>query len=124
MTIRTLCAAALIFLAGVAWAEDRPPDAVEIDPDVHHVMMENEHVRVLRAISEPGTTSPMHSHHALVLVSLGTARFKLRTLEGEETIVDLHPGQVMWMDEGTSHAWELLAGEQNVIAVEVKSARK
>ena len=99
------------------------PDAVVIDPDVHHVVMENDHVRVFEARATAGTRSPMHSHPPLVLVSIGSARGKLTLPGGEQQILDLRPGTVIWL-ENPEHSWELLAGELHVVAVEVKSARE
>jgi quercetin dioxygenase-like cupin family protein len=99
-----------------------PRDAVAVDPTHHNVILENDHVRVLEAIVSPGARSAMHTHPPLVGVSLGTARLRMTAPDGAVTIFDLHPGQVFWID-GTEHAWELLAGQAHVVAVEVKAAR-
>jgi predicted NUDIX family NTP pyrophosphohydrolase len=64
----------------------------------------------------------MHSHPPLLLVSLGTARVRFTYPDGKTQILDLRPGAVFWID-GVEHAWELLAGEVNVVAVEVKAAK-
>jgi hypothetical protein len=65
----------------------------------------------------------MHTHPSLVLVSVGAARAKLTFPDGKSSILDLRPGQVLWL-ENPEHSWELLAGELHVVAVEVKSAQK
>ena len=116
-----------LFLLGLclqASADERAPDAVEIDPDVHHVLIDNEHVRVFRAIASAGANSPMHSHPPFVLVSLGQARLRMNLPDGETVIFDLMPGEVMWLEDGLEHAWEMLSGEAHVVAIEVKSAAK
>jgi quercetin dioxygenase-like cupin family protein len=105
-----------------AWAQ-RSRDAVAIDPDVHHVVLENEHVRVFEAKAAPGRKSPMHTHPSLVLVSVGTARVKATFPDGKTSILDLRPGQVLWL-ENLEHSWELLSGDLHVVAVEVKSAAR
>jgi quercetin dioxygenase-like cupin family protein len=105
-----------------ALAEERAPDSVEIHPDVHHVLLENEHVRVFRALAAAGDTSPMHSHPPFVLISLGQARLRLTMPDGESVIFDLLPGDVRWLGDGLEHSWEVLSGEVHVVAVEVKSA--
>ena len=97
-------------------------DATIAAPEAHAVVMENEHVRVISGLASPGHKSPMHSHPPLVLISLDTARIKVTNSDGTEVIVNLRPGTVLWSD-GAEHSWELLAGEINVIAVEVKSAK-
>lgn len=96
-------------------------DAVAVDPDVHNVLLENDHVRVFDARAAKGRKSPMHSHPPFVFVSLGTARLSMTLADGKNVIFDTYPGQVLWM-ENAEHAWELLSGEVQVIAVEVKSA--
>lgn len=98
-------------------------DAVAVDPDVHNVILENDHVRVFDARAGKGRKSPMHSHPGFVFVSLGTARLNMALPDGKNVIFDTYPGQVMWMDN-VEHAWELLSGEVQVIAVEVKSAAR
>lgn len=109
-------------IAAALAAAQKPPDAVVIDPDVHHVVMENEHVRVFEARAAAGARSPMHSHPTFVLVSIGSARVKLTLPGGETQILDLRPGTVLWL-ENAQHSWELLAGELHAVGVEVKSAQ-
>ena len=111
------------FCIGVAAASAQTaPDSTVVDPDVHQVVLENEHVRVLQALAPAGTKSPMHSHPPLLLVSLGTARVRITYPDAKTQNLDLRPGTVFWID-GVEHSWELLAGEVNVVAVEVKSAK-
>ena len=96
-------------------------DAVEVDPTHHHVILENPKVRVFEVMAERGDKSPMHSHRPLVAVSLGKGRLRMATPDGKSSIFDLHPGQVIWM-ENVEHSWELLAGEVHLVAVEPKGA--
>lgn len=122
MLIRTFISCALwLGMVGAVVADDSR-DAVIVDPDVHNVVLENEHVRVFEGIAAPGATSPMHTHPPFLLVSIGSARLKLTLPDGETAIVDLRPGQVLWLD-GAEHSWELLGGNLHAIGVEVKSAK-
>ena len=98
-------------------------DAVAVDPDVHHVLLENDHVRVFDARAAKGRKSPMHSHPPFAFVSLGTARMSLALPDGKNVIFDTYPGQVIWMEDA-QHSWEILSGEAHVIAVEPKSAQR
>jgi hypothetical protein len=114
-----------LFLLGSSWsilAEERAPDSVEIHPEVHHVLLDNDHVRVFRALASAGDTSPMHSHPPFVLISLGQARVRMTLPDGNTAIFDLLPGDVHWLGDGAQHAWEVLSGDIHVVAVEVKSA--
>lgn len=98
-------------------------DAVAVDPDVHHVLFENDQVRVFDARAAKGRKSPMHSHPPFAFISLGTARLSLTLPDGKNVIFDTYPGQVIWM-ENAQHSWEILSGEAHVIAVEPKSAQR
>lgn len=115
----------LVLLLGVGLATafaQKAKDATIVDPDVHQVVFENDHVRVLEARAAPGRKSPMHSHPPMLIVSIGSARVKFTFPDGKSQIMDLRPGMVLWID-GVEHSWELLAGDVHVIAVEVKSAQ-
>lgn len=115
--------AGVTFVLGAANATDTARDAVIADPDHHLVVMENDHVRVIEARAGLGATSPMHSHSDYVLVSLASTRLKLTMPDGQQSVVDVRPGQVLWM-ENAQHGWEILAGELHAVAIEVKSAAR
>ena len=106
--VRLTALAALVLCAASAGAQN-VQDATIVDPDVHTVMLENDQVRVLRAMAAHGYKSPMHSHPPLVIVSLGTGRVQFTLPDGKQQILDLYPGLVLWIP-GIVHSWELLAG--------------
>jgi len=123
--MRARVTALLAFCLGVGLATavaQKSKDSTVVDPDVHQVVFENDHVRVLEARAAHGAKSPMHSHPPLLIVSIGSARIKFTSPEGTKQILDLRPGMVVWLD-GVEHSWELLAGEIHVVGVEVKSAQ-
>ena len=92
-----VAAAAFVLGIGFALAADEIRDATVSDPDVHQVVLENEHVRVFEAMAAPGHKSPMHSHPPLVIVSLGTARARITGTDGKSQILTLRPGKVLWL---------------------------
>jgi quercetin dioxygenase-like cupin family protein len=114
----------LLLQAAAVTAADETRDAVVVDPDVHQVVLENEHIRVFEGMASPGTTSPMHTHPPFLLISLDTARVKMTLANGEDVMLDLRPGEILWLEDGFEHAWELLAGNLHAIGVEVKSAAR
>jgi hypothetical protein len=124
MRILMLAVTAGLFVGAGAAAADRAEDAVVLDPDSHVVVFENEHVRVIENFSGFGkSSSPTHSHNSMVVVSLEKTRLKM-TVPGEAPfILDLRPGQALWL-ENAEHSWEILAGQLHVVAIEVKSAAK
>lgn len=115
--------AMLLATASLTAAAQGAPDAVAVDPAHHHVLFENDHVRVFRALASPGARSPMHSHPPFVFVGLATARLRLATPTATGVIFDVSPEQVLWM-ENAEHSWEMLAGQAHVVAVEVKAAKR
>jgi len=62
--VRMSCACVAL-LATLAGCESEPPpayDAVAVAPESHQVLVENDDVRVLRVVVEPGATEPPHVH--------------------------------------------------------------
>ena len=113
----------LFFSAGAATALAQDArDAVALDPTHHHVILENNHVRIFEVLAAPGDTSPMHTHPPLVVIGLDKARLRMKTPDGSTSIFDLNPGQVLWL-ENVEHSWELLSGLVHGFGVEVKAAR-
>ena len=120
--ILRLVLAVFLISASVAFAQaDEIQDATIAAPEAHSVVFENEHVRVISAIASAGHKSPLHSHPPLVVISMGTARAKITNADGTGGIINVRPGTVFWGDSA-AHEWELLAGEIDIIAVEVKAA--
>jgi len=105
-------------------AEQMQGDAVSVDPDTHHVILENPHVRVFEGRASHGMKSPMHAHPPTILVSLAGGRIKFTTPDGKSSIHDFSPGKVLWFADGATHSWEFHSGDARVIAIEVKAARK
>jgi quercetin dioxygenase-like cupin family protein len=97
-------------------------DSATADPEAHHVLFENPHVRVFEGRTSGGRKSPMHSHPPSLFVSLDWMRLKLTLPDGKTVIHDFSPNQVLWFGDGAEHSWEALAGSGRVIAIEVKSA--
>ena len=58
-------------------------DAVATDPDAHHLLFENSHVRVFEGRTSIGRRSPMHSHPPSAMVSLDWMRLKLTLPDGK-----------------------------------------
>jgi hypothetical protein len=97
-------------------------DAAKVDPEAHHVLFENPHVRVFEGRTSIGRKSPMHSHPPMLLISLDWIRLKLTMPDGKTGVHDFSPSGVQWLGDGGTHAWEAIAGGGRVIAIEVKAA--
>ena len=81
-----LAIALVIGFSAAAFAQE-PGDAVSVDPDVHNLILENEHFRVFDARASRGTKSPMHSHPPRVLISVGKTRLRMTMPDGKTDIL-------------------------------------
>lgn len=101
---------------------DHAPDATDVDPIGHHIVFENEHVRILEVRNQSGQQLAMHSHPPRVVVPLGPYRMRSVDSTGAASTVDRRPGEAIWVEQ-EEHEAEILIGPTHVIEIEVKSAR-
>jgi hypothetical protein len=80
-------------------------DALQVAPNVYKVVFENERVRVLGFVTEPGQKWPVHSHPDSVAVSLSD--YSVRNIIPGQAPTDRHSklGDVRWIS-ATSHIGE------------------
>lgn len=72
-------------------------DPTSTDPELYHVVFENERVRVLEYRDQPGEATHPHSHPDSVMVTL--SGFKRRLRSGQKEVdVELPAFQVRWLD--------------------------
>ncbi|HEX5728197.1 cytoplasmic protein [Microbacterium sp.] len=71
-------------------------DPVTTNPAHYRTMFENEFVRVLEYIDDPGDTTTPHVHPNSVMVTLTDFQRRLRTGAGERD-VDIAAHQAMWV---------------------------
>lgn len=91
------------------------------NPDLYHVVMENERVRVLEYRDRPGNRTTPHAHPDSVMITLSA--FRRRLIDGDRTAeIDLEPGLVRWLG-AQIHAGENIGDtETHVIFVELKES--
>jgi beta-alanine degradation protein BauB len=94
-------------------------DPVQTDPDLYHLVFENERVRVLEYRDSPGDRTHPHRHPDSVMVTLSSFSRRLHA-GGRELDVDLPAGQARWLD-AQEHAGENIgSSETHTIFVELK----
>lgn len=95
-------------------------DAITIAPDVYHVVLENDHVRILEVRGTPGTKTGLHTHPAQVAVALTDACYRFTGPDGRSFDATLSAGDTMYLDP-VEHSTEIL-GEpgSRVLLVELK----
>lgn len=94
-------------------------DPVRTNPNLYSTVFENERVRVLRYIDQPGDLTKPHDHPDSVMITLSTFDRRLHH-EGGEVDVHMENGLIRWLD-AQRHAGENIGTtETNVIFVELK----
>lgn len=71
-------------------------DPVTTNPDHYRLLWENERVRVLEYLDEPGTETTPHDHPDTVMVTLSDFRRRL-VAGGTEVDVELTSGRAVWL---------------------------
>jgi oxalate decarboxylase/phosphoglucose isomerase-like protein (cupin superfamily) len=100
-----------------AWAQD----AAVVTPKVVKVKLDNEHVRVLEAISNPGDKEGMHSHPANVVYVVAGGKLRISTPDGKTNVLDLKTGDVLYRAPVTHAAENIGTTKVDVIIVELKT---
>ena len=97
------------------------PDPLETDPDLYHLLFENDEVRVIEYRDEPGDRTTPHQHPGSVMYTLSSFRRRLHT-EGTARDVELSAGTVHWLPPQI-HAGENIGDTPtHVLFVEIKRA--
>lgn len=95
-------------------------DPVKVASKTYSVVFENDQVRVLRGVLNPGDKTPPHDHPATIVIPLseGAARF---TVDGKSQEVKMADGAPLWVG-AEKHAVENIGKiKTEVIIVELKS---
>jgi beta-alanine degradation protein BauB len=98
------------------------PDPTVTDGDKYHVLLENDHVRVLRYQDKPGAKTQPHYHAEFVLYALSAFRRRLSFPDGTIKERDFKPGDVIWMPEQVHTGENTGTTDTDVIIVENKLA--
>ena len=95
-------------------------DAVKVAPHAYKVLEENDRVRVLEYRGTPGMKTDMHSHPAVVAISISGGKFKFTLPDGQSMEIELQGGQAMYMDASEHGIENAGTTEAHVILVELK----
>jgi beta-alanine degradation protein BauB len=98
-------------------------DPTRTDPDKYKVIFENERVRVLEYIDEPGQTTSPHRHPDSLMYTLSSFDRRLVGENGETRDVSLEPGEVRWLDAQTHSGENIGQTQTHVLFVELREPR-
>ena len=98
-------------------------DPVLTNPDHYSVVFENDHVRVLEYVDQPGDRTTMHAHPDSVMYTLSSFRRRLYSEDGRSRDVELSSGTAGWLPAQRHAGHNVGPGETHVIFVELKQPR-
>lgn len=114
-----LAVSGLLVLAGSRTAPAQDP--VVVNAKTVHVKLENDRVRVLEAVLQPGEKEQVHSHPAYVtyVIAGGTVRNHFADGKAAESV--LETGDVLYRDPVTHWAENIGTTPIHLILVELKN---
>lgn len=98
------CGGAVV-AAAWSWAQAPWRDPLQVAPDHYTVRLENERVRVLEGVDQPGESIAMHDHPDTVMVALAPFERRLTLGNGRVIQTASRAGDVRWLP-AQSHAGE------------------
>jgi quercetin dioxygenase-like cupin family protein len=93
-------------------------DAATVTPKVVKVKLENDRVRVLEFISDPGDKEGWHSHPAFVVYFVTGGTLRINTADGKSNVDEFKPGDIRYR-EPVTHTTENI-GETRLHAIIVE----
>ena len=113
---------ALLFAALAVEAPAQDPAVV--NGKTIRVRVDNERVRVLEAVLQPGDREQRHSHPASVYYVVEGGTMRNHAVDGTTTEVDLQAGQVVYREPLTHWAENIGTTTVRIVLVELKDAAK
>ena len=97
-------------------------DPVETNPELYHVVFENDRVRVLEYRDTPGAGTTPHQHPDSVMVTLSSFRRLLRS-NGNEVETEIGAASARWLDAQDHSGHNIGDTDTHVMFVELKEPR-
>jgi quercetin dioxygenase-like cupin family protein len=76
-------------------------DTAVVNAEMEHVRLENERVRAIEGILQPGDKEQVHSHPAFVTYVIAGSKVRNHFSDGRVVEVELKTGEVLWRDPQT-----------------------
>jgi quercetin dioxygenase-like cupin family protein len=95
-------------------------DAAKVSPTIVKVKFENERVRVLETISNPGDKEGWHSHPANIVYVVDGGKLRISTPDGKSNDVEFKAGDTLYRAAVTHSAENIGTTRLHAIIVELK----
>ena len=96
-------------------------DDLRVNADSVHLKFENDRVRVLESILQPGQKEKMHSHPSFLVYVIKGGKIRIHLADGKTTETELKGGDVIFRDPVTHWGENIGTTEIDEILVELKS---
>ncbi|WP_235566726.1 cupin domain-containing protein [Microbacterium sp. Root61] len=96
-------------------------DPVTTNPEHYRTVFENDHVRVLDYVDEPGESTTPHRHPNSVMITLTDFHRRLSTAVGDRD-VELTANQVLWLPAQRHSGENTGTTPTHTILIELKGA--
>jgi quercetin dioxygenase-like cupin family protein len=117
-------AAAVTGFTALAAADGAPSlDPAVVNAKTAHVTFENDRVRVLEALLQPGDKERLHSHPAYVIYVLAGGKMRNHAADGTTSDAEFVTGQTIFREPLTHWAENIGTTTVHVLLVELKQPR-
>lgn len=99
------CCGGGLMAVAVSGAQTAWRDPLEVAPAHYTVRLENDRVRVIEGVDQPGESIPMHDHPDTLMVALSSFERRLTLADGRVIDTASQAGDVRWMP-AQGHAGE------------------
>lgn len=121
--------ASLMITAASAWAivagfaAARAQDPAVVNAKTIQVKLENDRVRVLEAVLQPGEKEQLHSHPAYVTYVISGGKIRNHAGDGKVNEIELETGKSVYRDPLTHWAENIGTTTIRLVLVELKSPK-
>jgi quercetin dioxygenase-like cupin family protein len=118
--MRHLLLTSALLVAIAAASPCAAQDPVKTNPNVYHVVLDNDTVRVLHVAAPAGAKTTLHEHPDNVVVALSDSKMRFTGADGKSVDAELKADHALW-SPAEKHSGENVGGTAvEVIVVELK----
>ena len=114
------CYGGALTAAAWSWAQSPWRDPLDVAPGHYTVRLDNERVRVLEGVDQPGQSIAMHDHPDTVMVALAPFERRLTLANGRVLMTSSRAGDVRWMPAQAHSGENTGRTETRALFVELK----
>lgn len=95
-------------------------DVTKVTPKNYKVLIDNEKVRVIDNMSNPGDKSAWHSHPDYLVYVIEGGISKMTTKDGKSKTTEFKKGQTLWLDATTHETQNIGKTKIHLLLIELK----